>query len=421
MVWFLEKIFGGEKKEAGRRAITLPALRRWCEDYLAEREGDVARALEAKADEILGLKTEAEEIVQELVEYEFPEDVKKRVYKTVLTHRPVYTRGLREVLSGLGRPDNSIEGYIRFHSNLVNMLMGVQKIQLDHGPYLMVFFRDELPRLGGVLNRIIDLKGEFETVLGDSEQSTGDIRRMIEKVDKIEASLGRLKDLKDEIRAAEKSLGELDERYEKLNRELAEHLGSPRYKEYKNALGALEEKRRKRLEAESQILNLLRPKARVFRKYKKYLEDRGEKDAFLDGYISDPVVAFVREEEGCPHLRRIMIGMEQASRDGGLSLDEKEIHAANIEWEMLEQSKIALAEFEGIADIDEAPENEREKLETEIQKISAEKEKTNKLLADAKKDIKSLKKSAAKGKAELENELARIRKESYSIEPLNLG
>lgn len=415
MAWFLERILGGKKKETKGKAISLPELRRWCEGYILGKEREALEELESKADKILSLKNEAAEIVEELAEYEFPEDIKKRVYKSVLTHKPVYTKGLLEALSGLRTPEKSIEGFRKFYNELTNTLAVVQKIQLNHGRYLIVFFRDELPSLGGVLNKIIDLKGEYEAVLNDLDRSKALIRGLIQKAETIDEQLKTVYNLRGEISAIEKSLAMLDEKYGNLNKELNGFVVSSRYTEFLKAKEALEEKRQRKSEVESRILNLLKSKARLFRKYQKYLESRREKFEFISKYLDDPVGVFSKEEPGCPNLRRIIRGVEQAERDGWVSLDEKEEQAIQIDWQALDKLKMELAEFERVPELDDSMETERKKLEDELNRTRVEKEKLSSALGTAKEEIKALWSSVKKEKGELENELAQIRGEQFSL------
>ncbi|MFQ5815001.1 MAG: hypothetical protein ACE5G7_00700 [Candidatus Hydrothermarchaeaceae archaeon] len=384
-------------------------------------EKEAIRELEAKAKKILSLKDEAEEIIEELEEHKFSEDIKKRVYKPALTHRPTYVRGLREVLSGLTQPEDSMDGLKRFHTNLTNTLMAVQKIQHSQGRYLALVFRELLLNLGGVLNRIIDLNEEYKAVLKEFGDNTQGIEEVLNGADAIEGSLKNLKSLAVEIATIEDSLEELDERYVELTAELEKLIRSPRYKRLIKVKETLEQQRRRRQEVESQILNRLRPKARVFRKFKRYLEGKGNKDAFLEKYLDDPVDTFLKEELGCPRLRRITRSIEQARQEGGISLSGKEERIIRVDWQFLDRLKEAAIESEATADLDDSPEKERERLDREMLQTKGKKESLAQSLADKKVEIESLKESITEGGTKLEEELRGIRKGDYSIEiPLNL-
>jgi hypothetical protein len=417
MLRFLERIFGSGKKEAKGRVLTLEELRKWCVGSIAGYEKDAIGELETKVDKILSYKEEAVDIIEELEEYKFPEDIKRRIYKPALTHRPTYIRGMREAFSGLTRPESSMAGFRRFHKGLTGTLMAVQKIQLSQGRFLAIVFREQLLSLGGVLNKIIDLKGECEDVLRKFEENTRDVQRLFEEIEVIEASMKNLKILIGEIGAIEDTLKDLDKRSIALNRELENLVNSPSYKRFKKEKESLERLQRKRQDVENQILNLLRPKARVFRKFKRYLERRGQRDEYIDGYLDDPVRTFTREEPGYPRLRRILRGIEQAAQEGDLSLSKKEERSTSVDWRTLGRLWEEAMQLEAASKrLDETPEKEKAELDLKIRKMEDEKNRLSQSLVDKKREIKKLKRSIARCKTELETELSDLRKGDFSIE-----
>ncbi|MEE9594325.1 MAG: hypothetical protein V3V92_02895 [Candidatus Hydrothermarchaeales archaeon] len=413
---FLERILGARKKEISGGVVTLKELRKWCEDEIEGHEKKAMGELESKVKKIVGLRREAGEIIEELEEYKVPKEIKKRIYKPALTHQPTYVRGMREALSSLNQPEMSMGGLERFHSNLTNTMKAVQKIQFGQGRYLVLAFKEQMMGIGGVLNRIIDLKERYGEILKELESDTQGIRKVLKGIDAVEEGLKNRKHLAGEITDMKNSLEGFDDRYAGLNAELKKFISSANYKRFIKTKKAMEQRRLKGGEVESQVLNLLRPKARVFRKYKKFLESKGEKDPFIEEYLNDPLSTFLNEEAGFSRLKRIISGIERAGRDGGLSLSDKELRATQIEWKVLDRLKEVALKSIITEELDDAPEKERERLNQELQKTVDENERLTRSIAEAKEKMKQIKKSIAEEKTKLEENVVSIREGDYSIE-----
>ncbi len=416
MFRFFERFWGKKEKEVKRWGVTLLELREWCEGRLGEYESGVIKELWDVVGRALKLKEDAEGILEELEGYEFPEDIRRRVYKPVLTHRPAYVRGMREALSGLKQPERSMDGFRGFLFNLNNTLLGVQKIQLGQGRFLAHVFQEQLYSLGGLLNKIIDTKEECEEVLNDYEVNTKGIKEVVKKADALDSCCMKLKRLGIEIENLEAGLSDLNEGGSELSDELAKLISSSRYKRFKEEKDKLEKMRLIRQETEAQILNHLRPKARVFRKYRKYLDDRSESNVFLDGYLNDPVGSFLKEEPGCPQLKRIFNGIEKAREERSISLDEKEIRVLGVDWQVLDRLREEVLRSSEQEDLDDTPEKDRGQLELKIRDMGAEKERLNLSIAENKKEAKRLKKSIKDLRRELEGEFSGLRGGDYSVE-----
>jgi len=416
MPGFFEKIFGSKKTEISEGVVTLPELRLWCEDEIGKHEKDALKDLESKAKKISGLSKEAEEIIEELNDFEIPKDIKKRVYKPALTHRPTYIRGMREALSSISQPESSMEGLEKFHTNLSNTLKSIQKIQFGQGRYLAFVFREQMFGLGGALNKIIDINKEYEEVLEEFKSDTQEVQKVREGLESLEGDLKKIGIYKNEIKDIKSSLKELDIKSGELQTELEKLTKSSKYKKYLKAKVAFQERQERGQVIESQILNMLRPMARAFRKYKKYQEGTGAADPIIEEYLNDPVTTFLNEETDCPKLKKIIRGVEQASQDGGATFSEKELKTIKIDWKFLTGLREKAMESKTTEEIDESPEKERENLTHQIEKTSDEKDRLIHSLAEKNEEIKESKKSIPEKKDKLEEELLEIKEGDYSIE-----
>jgi hypothetical protein len=155
---FLDKLFGKKVEEEEKPlVIQLEGLGPWLERRIKETERDAIERLKPVMEEIQDSRDAAKEVVLEIKEYEFPPDIKKRVYKPVLTSKPAYAKAM---LDGLGAIDSrearSFEDLEEFHKAVLNVMKVIQKTQLGKGRYMTIAFRDEMLKIGTALNRIIE-------------------------------------------------------------------------------------------------------------------------------------------------------------------------------------------------------------------------------------------------------------------------
>jgi chromosome segregation ATPase len=335
---FLDKLFGKKVEEEEKPlVIQLEGLGPWLERRIKETERDAIERLKPVMEEIQDSRDAAKEVVLEIKEYEFPPDIKKRVYKPVLTSKPAYAKAM---LDGLGAIDSrearSFEDLEEFHKAVLNVMKVIQKTQLGKGRYMTIAFRDEMLKIGTALNRIIESLNALGEALKEGREELDRLKGVIsmaeELISKVEAVRNADKrDIDGEIKA-------LRENRKAVEGTLVDLLKSGEYKDWKRALEKLEKIREEKAGHRSRIINSIGPFTRVFRKYKKLIEDGAAEGDLkvLEGYLQDPVGAFTREEPGCGGIKSILNGVRKSVENGALQLGEKESNKvlAKIELEL---------------------------------------------------------------------------------------
>lgn len=329
---FLDKLFS--RKEEQPLSLDIKDLEKHINAKIEARKAEALEVLLPKVNEILEAKGRAKEIIEELREHDFPEEIKDRVYKPVLTSKPLYVRGILDGLQSIEFKKHDFENLQDFYKNVLNALKMIQNTQLNQGRYLAEVFREEVLKLGTVLNRIIDLI----KAIGDSLDEENKALALLQKVGSKSAELV-LKTK--ELQAAEKRGGEIESEISRLHaemegakKELVKFENSEIFKEYLKLTWQLEENKAKKSALKSRAFNLFGPLARVFRKYKKIT---GEKAA--GGYLTDPVASlfvedfckeaggfaiFLAKEQGYVAFKSLLESVEKAVKGGAVHLDARE-------------------------------------------------------------------------------------------------
>ncbi|MEE8168465.1 MAG: hypothetical protein V3T58_06295 [Candidatus Hydrothermarchaeales archaeon] len=427
MVGFLDRLFGMKKKREDKgkqlsgEKLNLKGLEKRLKSSMAVERERASKLLMEKAEKILDLKKGVVDSVDELGEHEFPEDVKKRVYKPAITHRPTYIRGVHEAISGMSLPQESFEGLKEFYKATLAALKAVEKVQLHQGRYLVVVFREELLSLGKVLNRIIDINQEMGELLSESEEKLGLIEDLDSKRQELEEKLVLLRGIADRKRDLKKESNDLERAEKAKGREISAWESGETYQGYlkkREQLGGQEQKREM---LRSRVLNIIGPKNRIFRKYKKLLGSPGEKDKILNGYIKDPSSTFFSEEAGYSGLKGIMEGLRRTVEEGSLVLSTKEKEKLHLEEALMDD---LMKEFQGLTDMPIDPEIEEkherllgdlEKIRDDVKRIRDEKETLKKESKDLKKQIPDLRSKLEEELSGLEEEELRVKIEIRSI------
>ncbi len=419
MPGFLDRFFGGEKREPSKLVLPLEELGDWLRDKIREEEDGAKKLLLKKAQEIFELKGEVEGVLEELEGHEFPEDVKKRVYKPVLTHRPTYVRGVREGISGITSPEESYQGLGKFHRTVVTALKAVEKVQLSQGRYLVVVFREEFLGLGGILNRIMDLNSGMKEILEEAGEKLELLSSLDSRRRELEEKLALSKGPRDEKRELKEEISRLEREEGKKEEELSELEEGREYLEYLEAEEKWREREELAEELRSRALNLLGPKRRVFRKYKKVLKDREKRDEALEGYIQDPASAFFSEGLGYPRLRGIMEELRGAMEDGSLALNEKERQRLRLEGQ-LDGLMGKFQEFQGMEPPDSRIVESRAELEKDLGRIRKELEHKKMEVGETEEKTRDLKAEVPRLKSGLEEELSELEGREVRVEILRI-
>jgi uncharacterized protein YoxC len=372
---FLEKIFG-KKEEPGPLNLDLDGLEGWMGGRL---KGDISR-WEPLVEEILDARDDARSVVEEIRDHEFPEDLKDRVYRPVLTSRPVYVKGMLSALSSIKAKPSTFEGLVDFHSSTLKTLKTIQKLQLGQGRYIAAVFTEEVPRLGTHLNRIIDSVKELGEGIAGEKEKREELETLASKIENLKEGISEGAELENRKREIEERILGLKAEVEDRKGEKERLEKSRGFRSYLHVEESLREKEEEMKGVKERALNLLAPLIRVFRKYKKLMEEGKVKGDLhrLEDYIREPVDSFLSEGEGSPALKEILEGSEKAVKEGILPLDEKEegkIMKAKVGLEGLKREYKRLEEEREhlLAGITSSPvKKRREEMEKGIREIEEE-------------------------------------------------
>ncbi len=286
--------------------------------------GDVGSIIE----EIKNARDDAKEKVEELKNHDFPDEVKDRVYKPILTSKPQYVKSLLESLGNMSlkEPEN-LDELEKSYNALLNSLKRTQKIQEKKGRIVAMAFEEEVMKLGGALNRIIDLAGEIGEMLEERKAAQNTLLEIDSDIKELKMGMGKLDGSKDKNTALTTRISGLEEDIEKMNDEKETLEKGGAFKKCLNLNECLSKNEEKRALQKSGALNMIGPLSRTFRKFKKVVDDgkiRFENKAMLERYVQDPARAFLSEPEGCPVIYEIIAGIEKAVERGILQLSPKE-------------------------------------------------------------------------------------------------
>lgn len=310
--------------------LELKDLKGWIDEKLTAEVNETCDEAESIVDEILESKKEIKEIIEELDEHDFPEDIKKRVYKPVLTSKPIFVKGILDAIRGMhARKPLDYENLQAFYHDTLTVLKTVQKVQVNQGRYVVVVFREEMLKLGTSLNHVIDLTKRLEEIITDQDTLTRQLNGLYSMAEEINHKVRELAELKNRKKGHAKLMGELNTEIARLKEDLKDIERSKAFKDYAEGQERLEDIKKHRNELETLILNQINPLTRVFRKYKKLVEDEKcdlGKSSFeaLEDYIVSPTRTFLSEDKEYPLLRTILSGAEKSIKGGVLILDKKE-------------------------------------------------------------------------------------------------
>lgn len=416
---FLDRFFGKKEEEKEQPLeINLGDLEAWLEEKIREREEGAEEELRSVVERVFDARETAKEIVRDISDYEFPDDIKKRVYKPVITSKPAYTKAMLEALGGIGsKKPNTYEETRQFHTAALSAMKTIEKVQLSKGRYLVVTFREEMLKIGSALNSIVDALKTLGEELEAVKKETCSLRSLISRSAELKATLKFVnspseEEGKEQRLRKEKSL--LEEKYRSL-------LDSDAYMEYIAAEGRLDEIKKNKSLLCSRVINSLGPFSRSLRKFKKLVKE-GEVEYrelnTIDRYLQSPVEAFAAEDKGCRGIQRLLKSLEGAIQVDTLVLGDKE------------KSKV-LSKIK--AEEDKLPElwrelynlgEEERKIETKLNsKVIEEKKALERELSDLESRLKQAEKEksvkaeeAGRLRAELQKLAAEIQEELEKLE-----
>ena len=405
-VGIFDKIFKREEKKEPRSpcSMGLDDVDTWVEGASKKRQEALVSETQPVVDEILQLKEAASEIVEEIRDYKPPPEIKKRMFKPVLTAKPKYVKGMLDGLDHIHPPVNdTYDALVDFNARAVKALKIIHKTQLNQGHIIAMFFQEEIPRLGTVLNHIIDLQKSIEEGIEDKEEREAGASSIKTVVAELRDAIDAKGHLKDEAAKAQKEINALETKRAKDEKELKRLREGTAYRKLADLGGKLAHVQEKLAAVEGRGRNLLGPLLRVLRKYARAAADKGTKRV-TDAYVKNPQTTFFEEADGAKVITRILNEVCAMAERGELALDKKE----------REKVDNAMANLDSIKEEHTTIKKEEQRLKEALASSSVKKEEATITagLKHAEEDIKRLyaeAESAKAGAKEKKKEIKRLK------------
>ena len=422
----LDRLLGKKQEKKPAPELGIGELESWIAQRIEEKKKEVVEDLSHEVDEILKARDMVSDIVEELGEYEFPPEVKKKVYKPVLTSKPAYVKGMADALQSIG-PVNpeTYEDLRNFYTATKKAMKTVEKVQLGKGRYLMVTFREYMLKIGGALNTILDALKSMRDELREAEKEIGELQGLV-------AEVNELRKKQETVSSPPEGEGieELRKKRLRLEEELRRFLDGAEYKSYIDLEKTLKDLREQESDLRMKVINIIGPFRRSFRKLRKLMEKDEAINKYrkaLDKYLDAPFEAFAAEDESCSRIDGILRSLGRAIEEGTLKLGRKErrkvMSKVNVDLDVLRKLRSRLyslrkeaADVEAeirrsrIPEVRKSMERELAEVEAELRRMEEEWKSRVEEVERLKKEIPAVMKKLEEKIEKLTGEKVRLRR-----------
>lgn len=304
--------------------MTLDDIDTWVEEESKKRQESLVSEMQSAVKEILQLKDTAREIVEEIRDYKPPPEIKKRMFKPVLTAKPKYIKGVLDGLAAITPPsDDTYDALVDFNARTLKALKIIHKTQINQGNIIAMFFQEELPRLGTALNSIIDLQKSIGEEIEDRDSEEENASGIKTAASELRGMLDIERHFTEDVATAQEEITALEAERAKHEEELKRLRGDEAYQKLVDIEKDLTSVQERLAAVEGKGRNLMGPLLRIFRKYVRVLGDKEAKKV-ANAYIKNSQAAFFDDPEGAVVISRILREVCDMSRRGELVLGKKE-------------------------------------------------------------------------------------------------
>lgn len=222
-------------------------------------------------EKIFHYNKQAKEIIKELEGKRLPD----RVYKPVATAFPLYIKGISQALEDMVKfkPENE-EELEEFNKNVIKSLKTIQSFQLNQGKLVAIVFEEEVLKLGGIFNKIIEIQQEI-----GKEVEKRKIARY--KKDELKHYKEKYKKIEQKINKKNKEIQTLNKEIENLEKEL-------------NAI-KFDATAKKKIEEELSILELRI--LSIIGIISKELKKDKKRNELAENYLKKPLKTFLEDDK----------------------------------------------------------------------------------------------------------------------------
>lgn len=402
--------------------MTLDDIDTWVEEESKKRQESLVSEMQSAVKEILQLKDTAREIVEEIRDYKPPPEIKKQMFKPVLTAKPKYIKGVLDGLAAITPPaDDTYDALVDFNARTLKALKIIHKTQLNQGNIIAMFFQEELPRLGTVLNSIIDLQKSIGEEIEDRDTEEEKASGIKTAASELHGMLDLERHFTEDVATAQEEITALEAERAKHEEALKRLRGDEAYQKLADIEKDLASVQERLAAVEGKGRNLMGPLLRIFRKYVRVLGDKEAKNV-ANAYIKNSQAAFFDDPEGAVVISRILREVCDMSGRGELVLGKKErekVDRAMSNLGAVKQEHIAIRKEEQHLKETLVSSRARKKeatitaglkrIEEDIKRLYTEVENTRSRAEEKKQEIKRL-------KDRLEKDISEKRKTGVTIE-----
>ncbi len=332
---FLNRVFGREREEKDRSVdeqsrFDMSQLAALFDERLEKTQSQALEKTRSAVKEIIREKAASQDIVEQIKEIDFDDEIKDRTYKPIITSKPVYVRGMLEGLKGIRDvAPKDFEELAAFYDRVARSLKTIQTVQHKKGRYMSFAFQKETLSLGSHLNNILDAAARLEEELSRVSAVSEENEEILVEIDRLKSEIRRIDEGAKKTAGKAQRLKELEDEIIFLEQEIKGQKDSAEYKKHLEIEEGLELAERSLGELDSRVNSLVSPLKRPFRKYEKLLESSGAKRdkellKKIREYQKSPKQAFATEEQGDTVLEAILTGLKEMITKGDLPLSERE-------------------------------------------------------------------------------------------------
>ncbi len=320
-----KKIFGG-RGEPERSTIRFDDLDSWLEEKESNLNSKVLAGSRPLYIEATATLREARRLVEKIHGSEPPSQVPRAVRGQVEKACRRFGKGALTIIEDITTDSpNTFKEIESFHRDLVEALSKIRGLSQIHGRLISAsspnIFRALMGRLRKLSSQGERLEGHLSSIRWEYEA----LKEIRDTKADVEERIRHLIELKTGLIESERLAEEALKASEEIRVQLGEIEDSEGYLRLLDERREMEDLEAKLEKWEKRIYGVLGPMARTLRKFRKYVHEdeyalNRETLKALDGYISQPLEAFLVEEEGHPFLTNIALGVKTLIERGTLDV-----------------------------------------------------------------------------------------------------
>lgn len=315
---FLDRFLGGKEQVPGVLTIQVSEL----DNILEKEKRSHLHSDPGTEDLAAGIKdglSNIKSLLEKLGKSQVRSDIVPRAKSMIEGARKNYLEKTGQAIDEA--EDAAQRDIYEFSSTLDNKLAEISKIDIKYGERTKAGFEKGVAEIRKSLNKIVNESRELKEALENDKgklkvlsDATKQKKRMDTAIAKLSELEGKKRDLYGQYQEIDLTLLDHRKKIENIRNSSSAEKGEQIGRE----LAALEQKRK---ELEGQILNMLGPLKRVFKKYARIVDAAAIKTYNLEKYAKDPVETFLRGDDT---LADLLAKIQKSISSKKLDMDAQE-------------------------------------------------------------------------------------------------